>query len=211
MNNFFFENASRIVYKGDIVSFSVYKKVRKYIGAKTLDVGAGSGAFLRILNEKGKDAIGLDLVENPECNIIKGDATCFKFDHKFDTVLSLDIVEHLSKDDFGKMVCCVSECLKQGGFWIINIPYNERLMDSICICPSCGSRFHRFGHQVSYNDKEILSIIQRYESFKVVKKIKTNFHLLEELGLLASIFYISGAYRIKRKYFEKDLLLVLQK
>lgn len=49
----FLNAKNKYFYQGDIVTKMLYKRIKKYIKPNVLDIGAGTGALVRLLKEKG--------------------------------------------------------------------------------------------------------------------------------------------------------------
>ena len=89
-------------------------------GAKSvLDVGCGNGAFLKYLAERAPDAVlyGIDLSSAGQSGekvcICQGDFLNFDFQRKFDSVVTLAVIEHLT--DVGSFVKRIHETLNENG------------------------------------------------------------------------------------------------
>jgi ubiquinone/menaquinone biosynthesis C-methylase UbiE len=106
--------------------------IRKYFedrkNLNILDVGCGTGALLRELNQYGK-VQGLDFSpravsfckERGLLNVEQGSATDIRYENNtFDLVLALDILEHI--DDDKKAMAEIHRVLKPGGVAIIFVP-----------------------------------------------------------------------------------------
>lgn len=74
---------------------------------------------------------------NTNLNVIKQDLFTFKPDIQFDTILAIDIIEHISLESWGSFFERVKLWLKPKGNLILSTPYNET-----CIYP------HPYNHVV---------------------------------------------------------------
>jgi len=86
-------------YKGKIVSNAILFLSKNYIGREILEIGGGDGSFyikFKIKYKNLKNLISIDLV--PKSKFVKkGDCTSLRFrDEQFDTIFSLDVIEHLN-------------------------------------------------------------------------------------------------------------------
>lgn len=110
----------------------VHDLISKYFLGETklniLDVGCGTGALLRELDQYG-NVQGLDFSpravsfckERGLLNVEQGSATEIRYENKtFDLVLALDVLEHI-KDD-RKALSEINRVLKPGGIAIIFVP-----------------------------------------------------------------------------------------
>lgn len=117
--------------------FSVYKD---YVGKKVFDVGAGRGRMTRFYIDKVDQVVATDIFQNQVnymnerfsdypgfhaelFNILEDNI--IKYENKFDTVICINVLEHLS-DDFtavGKMM----SLLERGGHLILMVPALQKL------------------------------------------------------------------------------------
>ena len=72
-------------------------------------------------------------------------------DSHFDAVVMSEVLEHLDPDGFERSLIEVNRVLRPNGRFIGTVPAREKLDDSMVVCPNCGSRFHRWGHQISFS------------------------------------------------------------
>ncbi len=150
-------------YSGDIKASEIIRLSRKYIKGKVLDIGAGSGALIKLL----PSAVGLDIApKNPR--IVEGNIAKLPFaDKLFNTLFVTDIIEHLDIGTLNRGFIEMNRVLVDGGYVIAVVPYKEDLKQSIVGCPSCNVKFHRWGHLQSYDDNVISELFKRY-GFTVV-------------------------------------------
>jgi len=176
-------------YAGDIFASEIVRLSKKYVGNKVLDVGAGSGALINLI----PNAIGIDLApKHPR--IIKGDISNLPFgDELFDTIFATEVLEHLDNETLDKGLSEISRVLKKNGYFIITVPYKENLRQNIVVCPKCGARFHRVGHQQSFDERKIKEILESKE-FKIIK-IKAL-----PLGSMARHSFLKHFWRIFNRF-----------
>lgn len=99
-------------------------------GARVLEIGAGTGAMLHALRERGIDAVGVelrgDLIEEArrwygDLPIGKVSGTALPFpDESYDAVLSFDVFEHIPDSD--AHLAEVGRVLRPGGAYLIQTP-----------------------------------------------------------------------------------------
>lgn len=160
----------------------VMKEINKITGVKkTLDIGFGDGQLLSLLAKK-YSAHGIDFVqENVELtkkstglgeNIKFGNSSAIPFEqNSFDLVTATEILEHLSEEELQKSLKEISRVLVPGGYFVLTVPYNEKLSNKNTCCPNCGTTFHIWGHQQSFNDENIPKKLG--DEFEVIKIKKT--------------------------------------
>ena len=163
-------------FAGDRRSRLIYNLSERYLGEKTLDVGAGSGALIRLID----GAVGIDLVENEI--VSKGEVTNLRFDDfSFNTVFATEVLEHLNDGDLSKGLSEIWRVLKREGYFILTVPYREDLRKDRLKCPKCDFEFHRWQHLRSFNEENIRKLLYEH-GFKIVET-KVRPFSLHERGL----------------------------
>lgn len=91
-------------------------------GARLLDVGAGEGALVERYRERGHDIIGVDSAYGSE-SVKKADLLSLPFDDgAFDTVLCLDVLEHVPLLSQPKAVEEIVRVMKPNARLIMSVP-----------------------------------------------------------------------------------------
>ena len=143
-------------FEGHGVARLLLRRYRKYVGRDVLDVGAGMGGPLRLLPR----AIGLDLAPR-QPRSIGGDMCLAPFrDAAFDTVFSIEVLEHLSGDRLGQGLGEIRRVLRPGGHAILVTPYREPLARRMTVCPHCGTKFHWLGHVHSFDEESLAAAVR---------------------------------------------------
>ena len=73
----------------------------------------------------------------------------------FDVVVTSEVLEHLSDEQRPRALAEVRRMLRQDGVYLGTVPCDEDLNSNICVCPHCGVRFHRWGHQSSFSPRSV--------------------------------------------------------
>ena len=97
--------------------------ISPYTDTKTvLDLGCGVGTFAPLFRKGGylgidinKESIEYARKKNPGYKFKVEDVTNFKLAEKFDTVLIIGVLHHISDEDVIKVLRCSSICLRKGG------------------------------------------------------------------------------------------------
>lgn len=105
---------------------------------KILDVGCGSGWFELFVEKKNpKKIVGIDIKEkvldaarkyinSPRVQFTLGSATNLPFNREsFDTIVCLEILEHIAKETENKMFQEVHRVLKNRGSFYLSTPFNS--------------------------------------------------------------------------------------
>jgi SAM-dependent methyltransferase len=196
------------IFKGDVTSKVLFRIVQDYIADDILDIGAGSGTLIKLLNSKSYTTKGVDLY--PSTNDIQyGTITDLPFeDAGFNTIFCCDVIEHLVDAQINKGMMETARVLKKGGHFIITTPCNEDLKLNAVVCPECGHEFHRFGHHQSFNEERLKKILNEH-GFKI------RFMNIYALGAIAKVPF--GRYlqflfkRLNFEFIEKTFVIVAQK
>lgn len=110
----------------------VFSRFRRHLGRNILEIGCGSGNFTVLMAASGYQVTGCDihapyvaeasgrLAPYVGSRAILADATVMDFGHVFDTVVLLDVLEHV-RDDIG-LLRRLREILPPGGRLILKVP-----------------------------------------------------------------------------------------
>ncbi len=110
----------------------VYSRISSHIGGKVLEIGCGSGNFTILMAEDGRQVTGIDLhapyIETAErrlagyplAKVYCGDATQFSGSELYDSIVMLDVLEHI-EDDIG-FLKKIRASLKPGGRLVLKVP-----------------------------------------------------------------------------------------
>ena len=131
--------------------------------AKVLHIGVGDGYCENVLMKNGIISTSMDPSSAAIRNLkekgfdaVIGSVDLLPFgDDSFDYVICSEVLEHLDAEVLKKGMQEIYRCLKKGGVFLGTVPFNECLVDNLTVCPSCNSKFHRWGHEQSF-DKENL-------------------------------------------------------
>jgi SAM-dependent methyltransferase len=65
----------------------------------------------------------------------------------------------------------IRRVLVPGGVLIGTVPYHENLAESEVLCPRCNEKFHRWGHQQSFDESGMRSVLREYFSVRKIRPI----------------------------------------
>jgi ubiquinone/menaquinone biosynthesis C-methylase UbiE len=196
-------------YFGDKVSILLYKLNKRYLKEPIIDVGAGTGALIKILKSRGyKNVSGFDLY--PKANFIKkGIITNIKSkDNTYNTVFCSEVIEHLTDKQIGKGLEEIYRILKKNGIFIITIPYNENLGKNTFKCPNCKKKFHKVGHLQSFSKERIKKILEN-KKFKIISMHVYAFGVIVKIpfGKYFNWFFVKRDYEL----ISKTLMIICKK
>jgi len=181
-------------YSGQRNSRAVFRMARTYLGRRILDAGCGDGSMLKEIRRRlpKADAIGLDVEANKEMGIVAGDLLRLPFESgTFDSVLSMDVLEHMPADSVGAALREIHRVLKPGGYLCMTTPKDEDLRAALVICPECHTWSHPVGHTQSFSAESIRELLVR-EGFGNVRIRSYGVHLYHYLGALAPVSRLLG-------------------
>lgn len=171
------------------------KNLKPFIKGDVLEVGAGIGSTTNYLYDGSQrswlclepdSALFKELdakIENKElpacCTCLKGIVSDLKTDQKFDTILYIDVIEHIENDK--AELKQAAEKLNKGGHLIVLVPAHQSLF----------SKFDTaIGHFRRYNKK---TLAPTAPASLQLQKIR----YLDSMGLLASL---ANKYFLKQDY-----------
>ena len=119
----------------------VLSRFERHLGEDVLEVGCGSGNFTVLMAARGHRVTGIDIdpgyVETARRRLAKftgarvtcGDATAADWSERFDTVVALDVVEHIENDR--EFLARLARALKPGGKLVVKVPAGPGLMSTL--------------------------------------------------------------------------------
>lgn len=149
----------------------MYRKYSSYVGKKIFDVGAGMGRMVSYYLPRAEKVVATDIFQNQvdymnkhfknypafhaeKIDILEDDLTHYIGD--FDTVLCINVLEHLSDDLIA--VRKMFDLLDKGGRLIIMVPAFQKLY---CQMDKNVSHYRRY-------DKGVLANIAKQNNYKVI-------------------------------------------
>jgi SAM-dependent methyltransferase len=145
----------------------VFSEIAPHLGDRVLEVGCGIGNFTALLAEHCRRVVGLDISEeyvslarnrfsdHDQVEVLQKDIMEGTCEGSFDTVVMLDVLEHID-DDVGALRH-IAQSLVPGGDLVVKVPALQALY---------GSMDEAIGHYRRY-DRESLSRTLRDGGFEV--------------------------------------------
>lgn len=175
---------------------------------KVLDLGCGTGDFIKILNKKNKEIEGIEISKKVaqigqkkgfKIKIADLHSTFPYPKNTFDTVTAGEIIEHIYDTDF--FLEEIKRILKPNGFLVLSTPNIATIGRRLMLLSGVNSLIetsldHSAGH-IRYFTKKSLEDLLKKHGFKIIKFTSdsvnfTNSNLLKS-HILAKIFPTFGA------------------
>jgi SAM-dependent methyltransferase len=149
-------------------------------GSRVLNIGVGNALLERLAIQNNVDIYCLDPSEPAIASIHEhlnlGDKAKAGYGENipfesnfFDAVVMSEVLEHLDDASLFATLAEVQRVLREnGGEFIGTTPARENLLDNLVVCPCCGEKFHRWGHQQSFNVLKMRETLAKYFKLKVV-------------------------------------------
>jgi SAM-dependent methyltransferase len=171
---------------------ALIKCLAKYLvgPVSILDYGCGTGLLLTRLAERGHRVAGSDMSEQSlkavrnqlrQYSNFLGALTPDEFlaeGMQFDTILAVELVEHLYDDRLEDVLGMLRRLVRPGGHIIVTTPNHERLEDSFLMCPCCKSVFHRWQHVRSWSQASLTHYLER-RGFQVLNAFTIDFSVIQ--------------------------------
>jgi SAM-dependent methyltransferase len=152
--------------------------------ASVLNIGCGTGVFEQLVSERGIDIYSLDPSERSVLQLRSrlglGERAQVGYiqnmpfpNSKFDAVFVSEVLEHLTTEIMRQGLAEIHRVLKPGGRIIGTVPSRENLEEQRVLCPCCGKRFHRWGHEQSFDPQTMRAILS--EHFEVTRVFERPF------------------------------------
>lgn len=130
-------------------------------GSRVLDIGCGTGALLALLQQAGKEVLGLEPSDalraqaaqhHPTVHILAGEAeeVAALVTQPADSILMVDVLEHIEGD--AAQVARVAQVLAPGGQFIVVVPQHQWLY---------GQRDKQMGHFRRYTRNSLQRVLEQ--------------------------------------------------
>ena len=119
----------------------VFESIEPYLGRHALEVGCGTGTFSALIAGAVEHLTAIDISQEfidtarrrhagvPNLTLLKADATKDLPHHKFDSIVMLDVLEHIADD--AAMLASLTKKLTPGGRIVLKVPAIPRLFNSL--------------------------------------------------------------------------------
>jgi SAM-dependent methyltransferase len=138
-----------------------FSKFSGHIGNRVLEIGCGAGTFTKLMGETGAEVLGIDISSDfveiakqvtfdlKQVNIELADVTKQNWKEAFDTVVALDVIEHI-EDDLA-ILKSLYGALNPGGTAIIKVPAMPKIYGTL---DEVVGHYRRYSKRTIYNVME---------------------------------------------------------
>jgi SAM-dependent methyltransferase len=138
-------------------------------GESVLDVGAKEGHYSRMLKQRYRRVVALDLKKPdiPDVECVAGDACKFQFrDGEFDTVLAAEVLEHIPEVERAAREIARVAARRV----VIGVPYKQDIRLGRATCPGCGAILPPWGHLHSFEEARLKQLFagMKVETFEYI-------------------------------------------
>jgi ubiquinone/menaquinone biosynthesis C-methylase UbiE len=132
-----------------------------------IDIGCGSGGFLKLLHSARnlERFVAVDTSEEALKRIpfekVKANITQVPYpDREFDCVYALEVLEHLNVPDFETALSELARLSKK--YIIVSVPYREDIAGNMTKCVNCSTIFHPDGHLHNFDEEKMMRLFNEH-------------------------------------------------
>ena len=164
-----------------------------------LNIGCGSGIFEKLALAQGVEIYSLDPSERSIQHLREtlglGDRARVGYiqalpfsDSHFDVAVITEVLEHLSPSVMVAGLAEIRRVLKHGGRILGTVPSRENLKEQVVVCPGCGKRFHKWGHEQSFDAERMQRILaEHFDAVRIVERAFISWAALNWKGKSAAV------------------------
>src|SRR5947209_6481672 len=159
---------------------SLVRIAERYANGRTLlNIGCGNGYLERQAQQRDWKVFSVD-PDQQSIERLKADgvdAHCGLIEslpirsESINAVICTEVFEHLTPESMEAGLKEIRRVLVPGGVLIGSVPYRENLADNEVFCPDCRKCFHRWGHEQSFDEAKLHSVLSKYLSVQRVRPV----------------------------------------
>ncbi len=186
----------------------MFRKLAPYLnGCKTvLDYGCGSGHMIAYLLNHGLRTSGADCSKRNIHSVSQKYEGHEDFEgaysidvlkktgKKFDSIICLEVLEHLDDEQLKSALENFKTLLNEGGRLIITTPNDEDMEKGTIYCPNCNCLFHRWQHVRSWSAYSLTSYLKA-NGFEIAAICTTDFSVSFKRNRLRAFYYVLNKLR----------------
>lgn len=197
LHSFYLESTNGMIYSHKLSFIS--RSFLNFIGSNNeiLEIGCGNGLFSKKVAEKNNNVVGIDISKiaisianknkNSKLNLkyLHGDARKLNFeDNRFDIVISIDVIEHISPQGIVNHFRDVNRVLKPGGYYLFWTPHKYYGATSLGM------------HLKEYTLREMSDILYKCDFQPFIFAYLLNMKVRDYMITYEKILYRSHIYRL---------------
>lgn len=182
----------------------IAKKLKKYIKEteKVLDFGCGNGYLIQHLLKNGLVTAGVDFSPksissvNAKYSSQKNFLGAFGINElkqkglKFDTIISIEVIEHLDDKYLSSTVDMMKSIINKNGIIIFTTPNEEALEDSMVYCPISEKVYHRWQHVRSWSGSSLRAELEK-RGLSIQKTFTTDYSADISKGVFSWMIFLT--------------------
>ena len=99
--------------------------------------------------------------------------------------MASEVLEHLDEAELRRTLAEANRVLRSGGRFLGTVPAEETLDEQRVVCPDCGRRFHRWGHEQSFTPSRLQALLdETFDGAEVHRRWFVAWDLLNWKGKL---------------------------
>ena len=159
---------------------SLARIAEKHANGRTLlNIGCGNGYLERAAKQRNWKVLSVDpdrqSIERLQAEGIEAHCGLIESlpiaSDSVNAVICTEVFEHLKPETMETGLKEIRRVLVPGGVLIGSVPYRENLADNEVFCPDCKKRFHRWGHEQSFDEAKLQSVLSKYLSVRKVHPV----------------------------------------
>ncbi len=147
-------------------------------GRSLLNIGCGNGYLEAAAQKKNWKVVSVDPDRESVARLGSAgiDARCGVIQalpvpsESMDVVICTEVLEHIPCEHLSSGIAEIHRVLKPRGALIGTVPYRENLVDNEVYCTHCQHIFHRWGHQQSFDEDKMRSLLEACFELRVVRQ-----------------------------------------
>ncbi len=164
---------------------------------RVLNIGVGAGTFEELAAQAGFRVHCLDPSERAVAEVGRrlelgdrarvGCSNQLPFeDRSLDAVVVSEVLEHLDSQTLDDTLHEIRRVLAPNGLLLGTVPAREVLAQNVAVCPSCATRFHRWGHVQSFTRERLDTVLTGFERVALDQRTFPDWSGLNWRGKLAA-------------------------
>lgn len=196
------------------------RKLRFSNTSSVLNIGVGNGYLETAALQQGFNPFSLDpseiAIQKIQESGMQGKVGYIESipyaDGAFEFVFCSEVLEHLTVDSLTQAMAEIKRVLKPHGYLIGTVPFNEILSANTVICPDCNHRFHRWGHEQTFDQSSLENLLIE-AGLKVVRLETRAFPTFEGKNIVRKTISLGRALlgRLGFEFTSPNLFFVARK